>query len=285
MPTLQYRLVNVFAEPDSAGYPFCGNPLAVIEDGRGLSDDDMLRIARQFSLSETTFLFPSDTAAAKVRIFTPGYELPFAGHPTLGTADVVSRLKDAGREFALELVARTVPVAFDGERWTLTVSNPTLSAAGATRGQFAEMLGLPVEAVIGDAHWGSFGEKQLLIPLASEEHVAAALPDLALMKRYAQNDRRSINAYVFARTAAGFTVRFFWVQNGSVCEDPGTGSACANLGGWWLATQGGQPLRAQVKQGDAVERPNRLALEVDADGAIRVGGRVVEIGRGELNWS
>lgn len=284
MPTLRYRLVNVFAEPDTAGYPFCGNPLAVIEDGAGLLDADMQRIAQQFNLSETTFLFPSEVATAKVRIFTPGYELPFAGHPTLGSAFVVNALRKTERHFSLEFKAGMVPVSCDGERWTLTVSNPTLTPAEATRAQLAHMLGLPEEAVTGDAVWGSFAEKQLLVPLASPAHVAAAAPDLALMRRYAANDRRSVNAYVFARTETGFVSRFFWVQNGGVCEDPGTGSACANLGGWWLANQGGQPLQAQVAQGDAMGRPNRLLLDVNAQGEIRVGGRVVEIGRGELAW-
>src|SRR5579864_6283335 len=98
MPTVQYRLLNVFAET-----PFGGNPLAVIEDGSALSDDEMQLIARQFNLSETTFLLPSNRAAARIRIFTPTYEMAFAGHPTLGSAHVVSDLLAAGERFQLEM--------------------------------------------------------------------------------------------------------------------------------------------------------------------------------------
>ncbi len=88
MPHIQYQILNVFAET-----PFGGNPLAVIEDGSGLSDTEMQLIARQFNLSETTFLLPSSNATARIRIFTPTYEMPFAGHPTLGSAHVVRQLK------------------------------------------------------------------------------------------------------------------------------------------------------------------------------------------------
>ncbi|WP_374348857.1 PhzF family phenazine biosynthesis protein, partial [Chitinimonas sp.] len=104
-----------------------------------------------------------------------------------------------------------------------------------------------------------------------------------LLARHAANPG-GLTAYVFARTAQGFAVRFFWVQNGSLGEDPGTGSACANLGGWWRARHPGVALDARVEQGDFIGRPNRLSLTVSQDGAIRVGGQVVEIGRGSLDW-
>lgn len=105
MPTVAYRLVNVFAET-----AFGGNPLAVIEDAGSLTDPDMQHIARQFNLSETSFILPSDKAAARIRIFTPSYEMPFAGHPTLGSAHVVSNLLGAGDEFSLEMAAGVIPV-------------------------------------------------------------------------------------------------------------------------------------------------------------------------------
>ena len=84
MTDYAFRIVNVFAES-----PLAGNPLAVFEDARGLSDDTMQALALQFNLSETTFVLPSDVATRRVRIFTPTFEMPFAGHPTLGTAHVV----------------------------------------------------------------------------------------------------------------------------------------------------------------------------------------------------
>ena len=93
-----YRLVNVFTQDSGR---LTGNPLCVFEDGRGIADDVMQALALQFNLSETTFIFPSDEAHARVRIFTPSYEMPFAGHPTLGTAHVVRSLKSTGDQVNL----------------------------------------------------------------------------------------------------------------------------------------------------------------------------------------
>ena len=100
MPTHAFRLVNVFAESTLAG-----NPLAVVEDARGLDDATMQALALQFNLSETTFVLPSSTATRRVRIFTPTFEMPFAGHPTLGTAHVVRELAGAGDRVTLEMKA------------------------------------------------------------------------------------------------------------------------------------------------------------------------------------
>src|SRR5438876_8889775 len=99
-----YRIVNVFAEA-----PLEGNPLAVFEDGRGLDDATMQALALQFNLSETTFILPSTRATARVRIFAPTFEMPFAGHPTLGTAHVVRALK-GGDAVTLEMRAGVIPV-------------------------------------------------------------------------------------------------------------------------------------------------------------------------------
>src|SRR5579883_549273 len=100
MARYRYRLVNVFAETKMSG-----NALCVFEDGSALRDDEMLALALQFNLSETTFVLPSTSATAKVRIFTPTFEMPFAGHPTLGTAHVVRELRAAGDAVRLEMKA------------------------------------------------------------------------------------------------------------------------------------------------------------------------------------
>lgn len=279
MPTIRYRLLNVFAETT-----FGGNPLAVIEDGSGLSDSDMQHVARQFNLSETTFLLPSDRAAARVRIFTPTYEMPFAGHPTLGTAQVVRELFGAGDRFELEMQAGLIPVESENGRWTLTANPPTYRPMDAMPAELAAMLGLPIEAIAGPALWVNCGTEQPMIPLASVEHVHACRPVPALVSTYSVNIAGNAQAYVFARTPDGFESRYFWITDGdSISEDPGTGSACANLGGWWQATEGDKPLDARITQGTVINRPNLLALTV-RDGRIRVGGRVIELGAGELCW-
>jgi len=278
MPTIRYRFVNVFAET-----PFGGNPLAVIEDGSRLTDAEMQLVARQFNLSETTFILPSIVAAARIRIFTPGYEMPFAGHPTLGSAHVVSQLLGAGDAFALEMAAGSIPVHCRAGRWHLAANAPTSRPVDATQADLAAMLGLPVEAIAGPGLWVSCGNEQLMIPLASADFVHACRPVPALIARHCTNDTGRSKAYVFARTDEGFEVRFFWTPGDSLSEDPGTGSACANLGGWWRATQGERPLHATVRQGTAIGRPNVLTLDVEG-GKIEVGGRVVELGMGTFEW-
>ena len=278
MPALKFRLLNVFAETT-----FGGNPLSVIEDGSDLSDEQMQLIARQFNLSETVFILPSEKAAARIRIFTPTYEMPFAGHPTLGSSHVVSQLRNAGDAFSLEMGAGVIPVQRRDGRWTLSANSPTTRPMAASREELAAMLGLPVEAIGGPVMWVNCVTEQPMIPLTSVEYVNACRPNAELMARHSVNSSGQAKTYIFARTEDGFEARYFWMSGPtSISEDPGTGSACANLGGWWLATQGDKPLSAHVHQARMIKRPNLLTLNVES-GKIRVGGRVIEIGAGTLN--
>src|SRR5436189_3963266 len=138
MENLAYRIVNVFAREGR----FTGNPLAVFEDGQGLDGETMQALARQFNLSETTFILPSSKATAQVRIFTPSYEMPFAGHPTLGTAHVVRGLMSGGDAIALEMKAGIIPVQAKRDRWTLQANAPTWREVTQSREVLAGMLGL-----------------------------------------------------------------------------------------------------------------------------------------------
>jgi PhzF family phenazine biosynthesis protein len=289
MTEYAFRLVNVFAEA-----PLAGNPLAVFEDGRGLDDATLQALALQFNLSETTFILPSDRASACVRIFTPTFEMPFAGHPTLGTAHVVRALTGGGDAVTLDLPAGIVPVAAHGDAWTLEAKAPAHRAPTASRAELAAMLGLAERDVpspsLAPPLWVDTGTEQLVIPLASADAVRRAAPRADLLVALNAEPSRAM-AYVWARDpgrAASARIgepvvaRFFFLKHGAVIEDPGTGSACANLGGWLLATGAALPQRMAIHQGDAVGRPCRLGLEVTADKRIRVSGRVIEIGRGTI---
>jgi PhzF family phenazine biosynthesis protein len=282
--SLRFRLVNVFAE-DSC---WSGNALAVIEDARDLSDEEMQAIALQFNLSETTFVLPSATATACVRIFTPSFEMPFAGHPTLGTAQVVSKLGSlSGADRAvvtLEMRAGIISVEREGEIWTLCAKPPTFRQARPTRADFAEMLGLAEQDVIGPVLWVDAGSEQIVVPLASTDAVERCQPDPQLLARHGSNGARQGLAYVWAHDTEGQVVaRFFFLKHGAVVEDPATGSACANLGGWHIATKASLPIDLVIRQGERTGRRCRLRLRVDATQHIFVSGRVVEIGRGELD--
>ena len=110
----------------------------------------MQALALQFNLSETTFILPSDKATARVRIFTPAYEMPFAGHPTLGTAHVVRGLTGAGDSVTLEMIAGVIPVDARGDTWTLQANPPRTRPAEASRAQLAAMLAIPEADVAPD---------------------------------------------------------------------------------------------------------------------------------------
>ena len=273
-----FRIVNVFTVD---GDRFSGNPLCVFEDARGLTDDQMQALARQMNLSETTFVLPSERADARVRIFTPGFEMPFAGHPTLGTASVVCAEKG---QVTLEMIAGLVAVTRAGDDFTLRAAQPPKTRpVEATRVELARMVGLPDDAVSGEPRWVSVGVEQLIIPIATTALVRAARPVPELITRWGFSEtRQEAMAYLFAADGGDFTVRFFFTSHGAVIEDPATGSACANLGGWFL-TAGKTPMVATLRQGDAVGRPSRLGLRVDEDGGIFVTGSVIELGRGSVD--
>jgi trans-2,3-dihydro-3-hydroxyanthranilate isomerase len=276
MTAYAFRIVNVFAES-----PLAGNPLCVFEDARGLSTETMQALALQFNLSESTFVLPSERATAHVRIFTPTFEMPFAGHPTLGTAHVVRAIADAGDRVTLEMKAGLIPVAAAGDVWTLSANAPTHRPPTARPADLAALLGLVEGDIASAPMWVDTGSEQLVIPLATFAAVRRAAPTAEAMFTHGSNGQRAM-AYVFAREGDHVLARFFFPKHGSVLEDPGTGSACANLGGWLLATGASLPQRLQVTQGEAVGRPCHLGLEVTEGREIRVSGRVLEIARGTV---
>ena len=141
-------------------------------------------------------------------------------------------------------------------------------------------VGLAEETAFVADHTGS---EQLLIPLASFDAVKRASPRADALLAHGHNGDRAM-AYVFARDGDRVLARFFFPKHGAVTEDPGTGSACANLGGWLLATGDALPVRLVIDQGDAVGRPCRLGLTVTTDRRIRVSGPVVELGSGTLTF-
>ena len=253
----------------------------MFEDGSGLDDATMQALALQFNLSETTFVLPSRRATARVRIFTPTFEMPFAGHPTLGTRARRARAARAGDRVTLEMKAGIIPVEADGDVWTLIGQRAEASRARGVTRRARRDAGTRTRRDLAIAPlWVDTGSEQLVIPLASRRRRAARVapkrrPDAA---RTAATAQRAM-AYVFAREGDRVLARFFFPKHGAVIEDPGTGSACANLGGWLLAT-GRAAAAADVDQGEAVGRPCRLGLEVGADRRIRVSGRVIELGRG-----
>ena len=277
MADYAYRIVNVFADPEASG-KLTGNPLCVHEDARGLSDATMQALAQQFNLSETTFLLPSDRANARVRIFTPAAELPFAGHPTLGSAHVVRALGKAGDAVSLEMKAGVIPVTARGDDWTLEANKPRTRAPAADLARIAAVLGLAAHDIADTPLSVDTGNEQLVVPLAMPEAVRRCRPDAGRMAREGLE-----RLYVWARAGGGDVLaRFFSLKHGALGEDFGTGSAAANLGGWFVAQKALLPVSCVIRQGEPIGRPARLRLDVDREQRIFVGGRVIELARGTL---
>jgi len=274
-----FRIVNVFTRGREV---LSGNPLCVFEDGAALDTATMQALALQFNLSETTFIVPSSVAHARVRIFTPRYEMPFAGHPTLGTAHVLRALRPGLDELQLETGAGCVAVRAKRDHWTLTAPTAAWRETGVTPAQLAAGLGLREADIAERPLWVKAGREQLIVPLNSADAVRRAAPRPEALAQLHSEDGAAM-AYVFAQLGAGsILARFFFPQGRIWLEDPATGSATANLGGWCLAMRRALPLEFEIAQGEATGRRSQLRLRVSAEGRIEVGGEVIEIGTGSV---
>ncbi|MBC5800966.1 MAG: PhzF family phenazine biosynthesis protein [Candidatus Eremiobacteraeota bacterium] len=233
MRRFAYVVVDVFTE-----VPFAGNPLAVFLEPQGLSSAEMQALARELNLSETAFVFPPERAgsAARVRIFTPRAEIPFAGHPTIGSAFA---LVDAGRlpasDFVLEENVGPIAIRLERARdpFIAWLRTPPLSFGGRFEGPAcAQALGLTEDDLLGDypVEAVSAGNPFLYVPLRDPATVDRAALEPAAMRR-ATVDPAGDAVFVFAPTAEGVYARMFAPALG-VAEDPATGSATGPLGAY-----------------------------------------------------
>ena len=280
MTRYDYRLVDVFTDK-----AFGGNPLAVFREPGSLDPKTMQAIAKELHLSETTFVLPPSSVAAdhRVRIFTPDVELPFAGHPTLGTAFVLADGKDGAMR--LEEGVGVINVTLREGFVQMVQPLPTFSGTTITRKAAAEALGLAVEEVRSDVpiQVGSSGVSFLFIPLANMKAVRRARQPVGL----------DASVYVFAMSAerSGSHVHGRLFAGGlGAGEDPATGSAQGPLGAYLVAhelVQAAPTTRIRSEQGFEIGRPSILDIEVDKAGAavtaVRVGGRCVAMGGGWLD--
>jgi PhzF family phenazine biosynthesis protein len=280
MPALRFRILNVFTVGEAR---LSGNPLCVFETGAALDTATMQALARQFNLSETTFILPSSNAHARVRIFTPSYEMAFAGHPTLGTAHICRALGLGGDSLQLEMHAGVIAVSARTNRWTLQAQPPSWRECEQPPAELAAMLSLQTEDIGERPLWVKAGKEQLIIPLTTEQAVRRAKPIPQRFANVTSEDGQSM-AYIFAATAPRqLLARFFFPVGSAILEDPATGSATANLGGWLLAMRGAGVHRYQISQGEYAGRPAQLFLDVDAQQHILVSGEVIELGAGSID--
>jgi PhzF family phenazine biosynthesis protein len=208
--------------------------------------------------------------------------MPFAGHPTLGTAHVCRALQLGGDSLELEMQVGMISVRAVGDRWTLTAPIPSWRELETPRSELAAALGLGLSDIGERPMWLKAGKEQLVVPLTSTHAVRRVAPDPQLLQGIRSEDGHSM-AYVFALDGADKALaRFFFSQGAAILEDPATGSATANFGGWCLATQRPLPVELQISQGEFAGRPSYLYLHVSEQRRIFVGGDVLEIGRGSI---
>jgi PhzF family phenazine biosynthesis protein len=273
MSTRPFAQIDVFTTE-----PYRGNPVAVVLDGDGLTTEQMQRFANWTNLSETTFLLPPSRPGAdyRVRIFTPGEELPFAGHPTLGSchAWLTQHAGHGATTVVQECGAGLVPIRVtDGG---LAFAAPPLVREGPVEASLRERLvaDLGVQPKhVQDAQWVDNGPGWVALLLDSVESVLALSPR--------DVDKVGVIGPYPAGSPYAFEVRAFFQAGRSTVEDPVTGSLNASLAQWLVATGRAEPPYV-VRQGTALGRDGRVHIDRDPDGTIWVGGRTVTCVRGEV---
>lgn len=314
------RQIDVFC-----AHPYLGNPLAVVLDGSGLSDDAMQRFARWTHLAETTFVLPPSPGAAaagadyRVRIFSPGYEMPFAGHPTLGTCHAwleAGGVPRAGTTVLQECQAGLIRIrqtaTASGRRLAFAAPALTRSApVGTVCADFAAALGLPSDRILaaqhlcnGPRHFGLLVDSAATVLALEPDRGALARvlqangtsgigvasmeygPDAPLLIARSNREARAFgqrsaqdNAPAAARDTAA-EVRFFFDALG-VVEDTVTGSFQASLA-QWLMEDGYAPERYEAAQGRCTGGDGRVYVERDSTGTVWIGGDTVTCIAGEV---
>lgn len=304
--TLKFYQADVFTD-----VPFGGNPVAVVPDALGLSDEELQQIAREMNLSETVFVLPptDNAATAKIRIFTPRREIPFAGHPVLGTFFVLGKLdrlplKEPVTRLCHECSIGVFPVelhVLKGEILRVVMSQPKPQFLGAVEPmkdlfEIATALGLsrdlitrtklPVEVV-------STGLPVLIVPVRTLTAVRSIVPDtVAINDLCARYGTEGIMVFttVTVEEFADVHTRMFAPSIG-ILEDPATGSASGALGAYLVhngVVEVGPTTEIIAEQGYEIERPSRIVIQVESDDdaiqEVKVGGQVVMMAEGTLTF-
>jgi trans-2,3-dihydro-3-hydroxyanthranilate isomerase len=284
---LSFYIVDVFAEEK-----YAGNQLAVVRGGADLSDEDLGKIALEMNYSETTFVLADEETDGgyDVRIFTPGMEVPFAGHPTLGTAYVIRHEILAGPvdEVTLNLKAGKIPVTFGDLLWMRQLP-PTF---GATLDPAQMALAINLETTNIDDRFPvqevSTGLPTLIVPLRDLDALRRCKVD---WERYTELVGPDKNLYVFCpephEDGPGDLSARMFADDLGVPEDPATGSAAGCLAGYLAEHRyfGTDPVDVRVEQGYEIKRPSLLYLRAETKGGettVHVGGKVQMVARGKL---
>jgi trans-2,3-dihydro-3-hydroxyanthranilate isomerase len=279
MPSFRYVIADVFTDS-----PLEGNGLAVFTDARELAEERLQPLARELNLSETVFVYPPEQGGhAKIRIFTPATEVPFAGHPTLGTAFVLGGPLQL-EEIRLETGAGVIPVRLEREGSRIVFGWMTQPLPTVEPYEPAEALlaALGVEESLLPVELYDNGLPHVYVALGSEDEVAALQPDLGALARLPA----VLGVNCFAGSGTSWKTRMF-APAGGVPEDPATGSAAGPLACHVVRHGRVEPgTQIEISQGAEIKRPSTLFARVDGSPEkierVEVGGSAVIVARGEF---
>ena len=278
---IPFRIADVFCER-----PLEGNQLCVVLDAADLDGATMQALAREIGFSETTFVTDTSWDHYAMRIFTPGQELPFAGHPTIGTAFVLAAEGRITSKATQVVQAGEYRVRVDLAAGTASMRQlaPTFADAFGDRELAARAAGLEPAEIRDDVPLQvvSTGLPHLMVPVRDVEALRRATRDAALVERVCRATGGE-SMYLFAATEDGVTARMFDWETG-IGEDPATGSAAGPLGAYLSRHRlAGMPGTLRIRQGEQVGRPSLLEVEVAAEGdswRVDVAGGVAIVGTG-----
>lgn len=282
---MDYAVYDVFTDE-----PFGGNPLAVVFQADSLSAAGMLKIAREFNFSETTFVLPPDDPehSAKVRIFTPGLELAFAGHPIVGTALALADRDDLGPDLMLEIGVGPIAVKLSGQRASFVTHVALKLEEAPSVSQIAACLGLPQNAIRTDRHEpvsAGLGTDFVLVELRDKTALAQASANVEAFRAAAGADASRLAIYIYCRDGRHINARMFQPLGG-IPEDPATGSAAAALASY-LGHLDGHSAEFEITQGVAMGRPSQISAKVMIEngepGSVEISGLAVKVMEGRLS--
>lgn len=301
MKNYEFYQLDVFTDQK-----FKGNPLAVFPEAQGLTDEEMQKIALEMNLSETVFVLPSDKALRRLRIFTPAQELPLAGHPVVGTWNLLANLGVAPQQengaitidHELNIGVLPVEIVYQNKKPRLVIMTQGKFVAGdivstdSDAAKLAQSLGLETSDIISRDELPiqvvSTGIKSLAVPLSSIDAVSRCRINSNLLSEI-YLAYGAIGCYVFTFETIEKDSRVharFFAPDDNIAEDAATGSAAGALSGYLIYHGAIDSNKFKIEQGDFMKRPSRIFAEVAGEkgniGNVKIGGNSVIVAKGEL---
>lgn len=281
MQNLTYYWVNVFTTKQDQGTPL---PVVILD--HPLSTQSMQSIAKMFNQAETIFIEQLDSDKPLLHIYTPMQQLPFAGHPIIGALAILQKLRKNTQLTAVRCQSGIVETEIDhdtGIYWIKAPISPTQRASALDIATTSQMLGISPEAILHAPIWMNAGSEQLIVQLKDSATIDSVKIDLPLFEQYATLYPGRSMIYLWSKEDQHIYARYFYLKNGALGEDSGTGSAAANLGGYQLLKQH-KNFQWKIQQGTLLQQESILYLKVQEDHSIWIGGENRYMGQGILEW-